>query len=316
MERKIKAPLKMSDGTSVRTIEELREHFDMESIIAYFLDGRLERWLDDHYEKAAAAAIHALQQTEDNLPAKLCAILSIELSSNEDIDIAAIVKTIAKKKRLRTMTQDETIFAHARQTAFTQDDLQELLTAGETTIYLCGKSFSISADHDNMTYIGILGTPITDIGTSSAADLQTHHIVFQNTQIKSKAASPVKQQKTVKAGSKQSPSSPLLPNLPNHKKVLSYSGTSFLHALSSSPLDAAQARELFKCLTTKLQLVAFDVDASSRPLLDIIHTKHQNFDLDASSRPLLDVIHNEHQDFDVDASSRPLLDVIKSHHNG
>lgn len=268
----------MGDGTSVRTIEELREHFDMESIIAYFLDGRLERWLDDHYEKAAAAAIHALQETEDNLPAKLCAILSIELSSNEDIDIAAIVKTIAKKKRLRTMTQDETIFAHARQTAFTQDDLQELLTAGETTIYLCGKSFSISADHDNMTYIGILGTPITDIGTSSAADLQTHHIVFQNTQIKSKVASP------------------LLPNLPNHKKVLNYSGTSFLHALSDSPLDTAQARELFKCLTAKLQLVAFDVNASSRPLLDIIHTKHQNFD--------------------VDASSRPLLDVIKSHHNG
>ena len=228
MARKIKAPLKMGDGTSVRTIEELREHFDMESIIAYFLDGRLERWLDDHYEKAAAAAIHALQETEDNLPAKLCAILSIELSSNEDIDIAAIVKTIAKKKRLRTMTQDETIFAHARQTAFTQDDLQELLTAGETTIYLCGKSFSISAGHDNMTYIGILGTPITDIGTASAADLQTHHIVFQNTQIKSKAASP------------------LLPNLPNHKKVLNYSGTSFLHALSSSPLDTAQARELFK----------------------------------------------------------------------
>ncbi|CUN75908.1 hypothetical protein [Mitsuokella jalaludinii] len=278
MARKIKAPLKMGDGTSVRTIEELREHFDMESIIAYFLDGRLERWLDDHYEKAAAAAIHALQETEDNLPAKLCAILSIELSSNEDIDIAAIVKTIAKKKRLRTMTQDETIFAHARQTAFTQDDLQELLTAGETTIYLCGKSFSISAGHDNMTYIGILGTPITDIGTASAADLQTHHIVFQNTQIKSKAASP------------------LLPNLPNHKKVLNYSGTSFLHALSSSPLDTAQARELFKCLTAKLQLVAFDVDASSRPLLNIIHTKHQNFD--------------------VDASSRPLLDVIKSHHNG
>ena len=276
MARKIKAPLKMGDGTSVRTIEELREHFDMESIIAYFLDGRLERWLDDHYEKAAAAAIHALQETEDNLPAKLCAILSIELASNEDIDIAAIVKTIAKKKRLRTMTQDETIFAHARQTAFTQDDLQELLTAGETTIYLCGKSFSISAGHDNMTYIGILGTPITDIGTASAADLQTHHIVFQNTQIKSKAASP------------------LLPNLPNHKKVLNYSGTSFLHALSSSPLDTAQARELFKCLTAKLQLVAFDVDASSRPLLNIIHTKHQNFDVDASSRPLLDVIKSHH----------------------
>ena len=292
MARKIKAPLKMGDGTSVRTIEELREHFDMESIIAYFLDGRLERWLDDHYEKAAAAAIHALQETEDNLPAKLCAILSIELSSNEDIDIAAIVKTIAKKKRLRTMTQDETIFAHARQTAFTQDDLQELLTAGETTIYLCGKSFSISAGHDNMTYIGILGTPITDIGTASAADLQTHHIVFQNTQIKSKAASP------------------LLPNLPNHKKVLNYSGTSFLHALSSSPLDTAQARELFKCLTAKLQLVAFDVDASSRPLLNIIHTKHIGVEVFCIVR------HTKHQNFDVDASSRPLLDVIKSHHNG
>lgn len=37
-------PLEMANGTKVRSIEELRENADVKSIVAYFLDGRLERW--------------------------------------------------------------------------------------------------------------------------------------------------------------------------------------------------------------------------------------------------------------------------------
>ena len=37
-------PLEMANGAKVRSIEELRENADVKSIVAYFLDGRLERW--------------------------------------------------------------------------------------------------------------------------------------------------------------------------------------------------------------------------------------------------------------------------------
>ena len=48
MARKGKFALEMADGTKVRSnIEELREHFDMESIISHYLSGKLLEWLED-----------------------------------------------------------------------------------------------------------------------------------------------------------------------------------------------------------------------------------------------------------------------------
>lgn len=47
MAKKIKFALTMKDGTKVRTLNELREHFDLERVIGYFLDGRLQKWLED-----------------------------------------------------------------------------------------------------------------------------------------------------------------------------------------------------------------------------------------------------------------------------
>ena len=43
----VKFPLIMSDGTPVRTIEELREHFDLEAVLGYYSNGRLIKWLED-----------------------------------------------------------------------------------------------------------------------------------------------------------------------------------------------------------------------------------------------------------------------------
>jgi len=45
MARRIpKFPLKMANGANVRSIEELRENADIESIVNYFLSGQLSRW--------------------------------------------------------------------------------------------------------------------------------------------------------------------------------------------------------------------------------------------------------------------------------
>ena len=47
--KKIKFALKMKDGAEVRNIEDLREHFDIDIVVGYFLDGRLFRWLENFY---------------------------------------------------------------------------------------------------------------------------------------------------------------------------------------------------------------------------------------------------------------------------
>ena len=39
----------MKDGAEVRNIEDLREHFDIDVVVGYFLDGRLFRWLENFY---------------------------------------------------------------------------------------------------------------------------------------------------------------------------------------------------------------------------------------------------------------------------
>ena len=49
MARKVKFPLKLADGTEARTLDELREHFDSESVVGYFHDGRLLTWLRSRY---------------------------------------------------------------------------------------------------------------------------------------------------------------------------------------------------------------------------------------------------------------------------
>ncbi len=47
MARKIRFPLRMKNGAEVRTLEELRENFDLESVLGYYTDGKLQTWLAD-----------------------------------------------------------------------------------------------------------------------------------------------------------------------------------------------------------------------------------------------------------------------------
>ena len=42
MARKIKFAMKMRDDVEVRTLSELKEHFDLERVMTYYLDGKLD----------------------------------------------------------------------------------------------------------------------------------------------------------------------------------------------------------------------------------------------------------------------------------
>ena len=77
MVKKIKFPLQMKDGYKVRTMEELRVHSDPESLIGYFLDGKLKNWLKDRYYQEEIDEINKLKSSDDKLLQNLYDILNI-----------------------------------------------------------------------------------------------------------------------------------------------------------------------------------------------------------------------------------------------
>ena len=71
MAKKIKFALKMKDGAEVRNIEDLREHFDIDVVVGYFLDGRLLTWLGNFYYDTEADLVEKLDKNDGQLKKKL-----------------------------------------------------------------------------------------------------------------------------------------------------------------------------------------------------------------------------------------------------
>ena len=75
--KRIKFALQMKDGVQARTLEELRGAFDLELLLGYLEDGRLERWLDDRQYRKEAGKIAGLDKEDADLPEKLCGIFGV-----------------------------------------------------------------------------------------------------------------------------------------------------------------------------------------------------------------------------------------------
>lgn len=181
MARKVKFALEMADGAKVRSnIEELREHFDMESIISHYLSGKLLEWLEDRYYDDEAIKIADLDKNAPNLNTQLCAIIGVDASEFDALDTEAVERLNEKKAILQQKTSDETIIANAGITALTQEDLADLLDLESPVIYLCGEKFNIPIRVEHKKYVGILGTPKIEIRANSIEDLNKKDIIFEN----------------------------------------------------------------------------------------------------------------------------------------
>ena len=102
MAKKIRFPLQMN-GTDVRTIEELRENFDLSSVLGYLTNGKLVTWLEDRYYDNEAMAVRALSTDEADLNQKLMSILGVSNDvKTEEIDLEAIQRRNEKLVLLST----------------------------------------------------------------------------------------------------------------------------------------------------------------------------------------------------------------------
>lgn len=154
MAKKIKFALKMKDGAEVRTLQELKDAFDLNAVMAYFLDGKLEIWLNDRYYDALAESIQELDKNAPELRKKLCDIFGVEYE-DDAMSIEEIEERNRRINRLKEITDDESIIENVDSVAFSQEELADLLDEGKDTIYLCGEDFQIPVRVKGMTYIGV-----------------------------------------------------------------------------------------------------------------------------------------------------------------
>lgn len=156
MAKKIRFPLKIN-GADVRTIEELRENFDLESVLGYFANGKLVIWLRDRYYNGEADAIENLSSADEKLSKKICSILKVEYSEEvSDIDIESVKRRNEKIALLKQLDESEQLIAKVDAVAFNQDDLLDILDTGtEKMIYLCQGDFEVPLTIKNITYVGI-----------------------------------------------------------------------------------------------------------------------------------------------------------------
>ena len=135
MPKKIKFALKMKDGVEVRSLQELQENFDLNQVTAYFLDGKLETWLEDRYYDEELEKLRELDKADSQLQKELCHIFGVEYEA-DSLTIEEIEARNRKLARLKEITDDEEILAHVDSVAFSQEELADLLDEGIDTIYL------------------------------------------------------------------------------------------------------------------------------------------------------------------------------------
>ena len=155
----VKFPLKMADGAMVRTLEDLQDHFDLPTVLAYYDNGRLTKWLENGFYDEEAAEVAALHTDSADFTKKLCCILGVDYSENEteSVDLGSIAKRNERLQRLKQYTVDDTILAAVDRVAFSQEELVKLLETEPSinVIYLCGERFAISANLTGITYLGV-----------------------------------------------------------------------------------------------------------------------------------------------------------------
>ena len=162
MSRIIRFPLKMKNGADVKTLEQLKDNFDLESVLGYFADGKLKKWLENQYYYDKADAIAALPQDNPNLSSMICDILEVENTpQEEDVDFEYVQRRNEKQRIISAFTDNKEILNNIDLVAISQEDLLCVLDNDPNTVYLYGDSFSIPFKK-NVKYIG-LNQPIVSI---------------------------------------------------------------------------------------------------------------------------------------------------------
>lgn len=106
MTRKIKFPLEMAKNVKVRTLEELQEHFNLEKVLGYYVDGKLIIWLNDRYYDDQVMQIKELDIRLPDFTGRLCRIIGMDIDSDDTVDLELIKRTNVKNKIFKDVDEE------------------------------------------------------------------------------------------------------------------------------------------------------------------------------------------------------------------
>lgn len=178
MAKKIRFPLKLAEDKEVRTLDELREHFDLEKVLEYYKNGKLLTWLEDRYLEGEAEAVRGLDETKPDFQRQLCTVFQVDYTG-DDVDLEEIERRQERLKRLRSITDNAEFIQNIDLVAFDQEDLADLLDDEQKRIYLCGETFQIPVSQKDVTYIGI-NEPVIHLTGNVPKDAQEVGIIYEN----------------------------------------------------------------------------------------------------------------------------------------
>lgn len=201
MRRKIKFLLVMKDGVEVRNIKELRENFNLEKVIEYYLDGKLQRWLKDRNYEDELHKILNLNVNSIDFNKELCLSLCIDYENYNDVDVKDIQNVNEKISKLNNYLENEKIKEIINDIAFTQKELISMINKNKKTIYLYNGEYSIPFEKTNIEYIGI-GKVVSMVNATGVLNLDKNNIVLNNIILESKYVITVisKQSKNIECG--------------------------------------------------------------------------------------------------------------------
>lgn len=102
--KRIKFPLVMKNDIQVRSLEELQQHFDMESIFEYFQNGKLVTWLEDRELTEIMERVNNLFPAYLDSVEGLCKALSVPYQPEYN-DVFEKAKESRKEKRIQWLKE-------------------------------------------------------------------------------------------------------------------------------------------------------------------------------------------------------------------
>ena len=182
MARKIRIPLNMPNGSKARTIEELRENFDLNTVLGYYADGTLTEWLEMRYYDVEVSKIKELNSKNAGFPFELCNVLGVELAvsdENAEFDEEYLNRRSKKLSMIKQITDDADMINNVDSVAFNQEDLLDALDLGKKSIYLVQGDFTVPLSVADITYIGI-DNPSVVIRAVDNVNFKEKNIEFRN----------------------------------------------------------------------------------------------------------------------------------------
>lgn len=279
MARKIRFSLNMPEKKNIRTIEELKQSFDLKSVLEYYYNGKLAEWLTDRGYDKYAEQVAALDDSNDDFEKKLCNIFDAEYvaSVQEEVSAEDVEALVGRKEKVRQYTDDTDILDNSESVVFSQEELEALLQDdANQTIYLAGDEFVISGDYRDRTYIG-LNNPMLKFLNWEETDWDSLGIKVRGARVADKVI--------ITDDGKVTKTKPVI-----KKKSTSYQPSAALDFLLDDN-KRKHSEKLVKCIAEELEEYIFDPDADSKKLQQMIRElEYYRFDPDTDSKKLQHMI--------------------------